>query len=900
MRLDPLPPSEEVLKLLHPIVREWFEGKYGKLSPPQRGAIKLIKEGRHVLISSPTGTGKTLAAFLGIIDELLRKAIDGILEDKVYAIYVSPLRALGNDMRRNLLEPLKEIYQLVPEGTQEIRVAIRTSDTPPSEKQKQLRKPPHILITTPESFALALASPKFREKLSEVRWVIVDEIHEIASSKRGTHLVLSMERLAELVEYQRIGLSATIHPLETVASFLGGKGRDVWIVDARFSKPIDIKVISPVKDIVNASAEELNEAIYKKMVELIKQHRAVLIFTNTRHSTEKVAFKLKQYLEKEGLADKVAAHHSSLSREVRLEVEEKLKKGELKVVVTSTSLEMGIDIGHVDLVILLSSPKSVSRLLQRVGRAGHRIDAVSKGRIIVVDRDDLLENAVLAKLAMEKKIDRVRIPKNALDVLAQHIVALTLEMGEIEVKRAYEITKRAYPYWDLSWEDFISVVKYLAGEYGLEDEKVFPKIYWDKERNVLKKKKTSRMIYLMNAGTIPDESKVRVYDAKSGKPLGNVEELFAQNLVPGDVFVLSGKTYRFLYSKGMSIYVEPAPSERPTVPAWFSEMLPLAYDSAREVAKFREKLPEYDVERLAKEYNLEEHAAKSLIEYAKEQEQYIGVVPGDSVYLIEIWDEPERRNFIFHYLIGRRGIDALSRAYAYALGKKLGTNVSVTVTDYGFMLTVPGHPEIDIMEVVREVDSTKVRKYVEEAVKRTELFKRRFRHCAQRSFMILKRYKGHEKSPERMQISAQHLIEVVENLENFPVYKETLREILEDYMNIDAAVETVKRIESGEVKVKVVGPLDVPSPFAHVIVANAFSDVVLMEDKRRLLQRLREMVLSKISQRLNSPVEGGWGLEGEVEGSAGLFQTLARSHGGGDSEQGSEEVSGAETQEQEA
>jgi len=855
--LERLPESEEVLELLHPIVREWFKGKYGKLSPPQRGAIKLIKEGRNVLISSPTGTGKTLAAFLGIIDNLLRLALEGSLEDKVYAVYVSPLRALGNDMRRNLLEPLGEIYQLVPEGTQEIRVAIRTSDTPPSEKQRQLRRPPHILITTPESLALALASPKFREKLKDVKWVIVDEIHEMASSKRGTHLTLTLERLALLAgEFQRIGLSATIHPLETVASFLGGKGREVWIVDARFAKPTDIKVLCPVEDIVNASAEELNEAIYYKMVELIREHRAVLIFTNTRHSTEKVAFKLKQYLEKEGLADKVAAHHSSLSREVRLEVEEKLKRGELKVVVTSTSLEMGIDIGHVDLVILLSSPKSVSRLLQRVGRAGHRIDAVSKGRIIVVDRDDLLENAVLAKLAMERKIDRVRIPRNALDVLAQHLVALTLELGEVPYDLALEATKRAYPYWELDERDFEAVVRYLAGEYGLEDERVYPKLFWDKERNVLRRKRTSRMIYLMNSGTIPDESKVRVVNAKTGSPLGHVEELFAQSLVPGDVFVLSGKTYRFLYSKGMTIYVEPAPSERPTVPAWFSEMLPLAYDSAREVARFRERLVHMSAEEVAVEYDLEPWAARSLKDYVEEQLAYAGAVPGDSLYLIEIWDEDDRRNFIFHFLIGRRGIDALSRAYAYKLGEIVGTNVSVTVTDYGFMLTVPGHPSVDPLEVVGSVTPENLRRYVEEAVKRTELFKRRFRHCAQRSFMILKRYKGWERSPERLQLSAQQLIKVVEELEDFPVYKETLREILEDYMNVQAAEETVRRIHEGEVELKVIGPLDVPTPFAHVIVANAFSDVVLMEDKRKLLQRLREMVLQRIQSSRTSPSSG--------------------------------------------
>ncbi|UXD21363.1 helicase [Ignicoccus pacificus DSM 13166] len=853
---EPLPESDEVLGLLQPFVREWFTRKYSKLSPPQRGAIKLIKERKNVLISSPTGTGKTLAAFLGILDDLLAKAVRGELEDKVYAVYVSPLRALGNDMRRNLVEPLNEIRQVMAEKgikeVQEVRVGIRTSDTSPSEKQRQLRKPPHILITTPESLAIALASTKFKERLKGVEYVIVDEIHEMASSKRGTHLSLTLERLALWSgEFVRIGLSATIHPLEKVAKFLVGKDREAWIVDARFAKPVDIRVICPVKDIVNASAEELNKAIYEKLVELIKSHNSVIIFTNTRHSTEKVAFKLKQLLEKEGLADKVETHHSSLSREVRLEVEEKLKKGELKVVVTSTSLEMGIDIGHVDLVVLLSSPKSVSRLLQRVGRAGHRIDAVSKGRVIVVDRDDLMENTVLVKLALDRKIDRVRIPRNALDVLAQHLISLTIEHGEIPLDTAYEVTKRAYPYWNLSWEDFLSVVKYLAGEYGLEDEKVYSKLYWDKEKNVLKRKRQARMIYMMNAGTIPDESKVKVYDAKTKQLLGHVEELFVQNLVPGDVFVLSGRTYKFLYANGMRIYVEPAPSERPTVPAWFSEMLPLAYDSAREMAKFRESLPSMSEKELIERYLLEPHAAKALKEYAEEQLRYVGIVPGDKTYLVEIWENIEDNtiNYIFHYLIGRRGIDALSRAYAYKLGELTGTNVSVTVTDYGFMLTVPRERAVDPMEVVRGVTPENLRTLVEEAVKRTELFKRRFRHCAQRSFMILKRYMGREKSPERLQLSAQHLIKVVENIEGFPVYKETLREILEDYMNIEAALETVKRIHEGGVEVRVVGPLDVPSPFAHVIVAKSFSDVVLMEDKRKLLQRLREMVLQRIGLR---------------------------------------------------
>jgi ATP-dependent Lhr-like helicase len=392
--------DSEIYKLLRPYVAEWFKRRYGTFTEPQRGAIPLIKMGKNVLISSPTGTGKTLAVFLGILDTLYQEWEEGRLRDAIYAVYVSPLRALNNDIRRNLLEPIEGIRgvakELFNKDLPEIRVAVRTSDTKPSEKQKMLRKPPHILLTTPESLANSLVAPRFREKLAEVRWIVVDEIHELASSKRGAHLSLSLERLEELVKakggrLQRIGLSATIAPLEEVARFLAGyddngRPRDVVIVDARFAKPIDIKVIAPKVDLIYGDPEEINASIYRILAELIKKHRTTLIFTNTRSATERVVYKLKKLLSEEKIVDmdEIEAHHSSLSRDIRLEVEEKLKKGLLRVVVSSTSLELGIDIGYIDLVVLLSSPKSVTRMLQRIGRAGHHIREVSKGRVIVV------------------------------------------------------------------------------------------------------------------------------------------------------------------------------------------------------------------------------------------------------------------------------------------------------------------------------------------------------------------------------------------------------------------------------------------------------------------------------------------------------------------------------------
>ncbi len=863
--------DEEIYSILRPYVREWFKHNFKTFTPPQRMAIPLIKQGRNVLISSPTGTGKTLAVFLGIIDDLYSYAEKyGELPEGVYVVYVSPLRALNNDMRRNLLRPVKEIREIASEmGIElpEIKVAVRTSDTSPYEKQRMVREPPHILITTPESLAIALNAPKFRERLKNTRIIIVDEIHELASSKRGSHLSLSIERLEYLVERPliRIGLSATIAPLVEVAKFLVGykdndEPRDCIIIDARFAKPIDIRVLAPVEDLVHASAEEINEAIYRTLIDLIKQHRTTLIFTNTRSATERVVYKLRKLMEHERIIDidEIEAHHSSLSRELRLEIEEKLKQGKLRVVVSSTSLELGIDIGYIDLVVLLSSPKSVSRLLQRIGRAGHHIREVSKGRIIVVDRDDLVECTVLTKAAYEHKIDRVRIPKNPLDVLAQHIVGMSLEK-KWDIKEAYNVIRRSYSFHTLSWEDYISVLRYLSGKYGdfFEHARVYSKIWFDEEEGVFGRKRTARMIYYQNIGTIPDESKAHVFTIDN-KYVGDLEEAFVEYLTPGDLFVLGGRVYEYITSKGFKVIVRPADGARPTVPSWFSEMLPLAYDSALEVGRFRrlvaEKIQtmsrEKVIEWLTKEYLLQPHAAESIYEYVREQLLFTrGIIPSDKTILIEIYDEPGRRNIIVHTLFGRRVNAALSRAYAYIVGKELGTNVRITVTDNGFMLTINGHPSRDWISLFKKNTPENIEDILKKVLRRTEMLKRRFRHCAVRSFMILRRYRDRERSVHKLQINAEELLRAIEDIPNFPVLKETYREILEDYMHIDAAKEVLEKVRRNEIEVKMIGPNPVPSPFAHNIVVHGYSDVVLMEDMRKLLAKLHEQVIEYLRSR---------------------------------------------------
>jgi ATP-dependent Lhr-like helicase len=872
--------DEYVLQFLAEPIAAWVKNNLGKLTPPQRMAIPYIKQGYNVLISSPTGTGKTLAAFLPIIDNLVRYSLEGKLENKVYVVYISPLRALNNDMKKNLITPLTSISEYVKKWFNkdiEIKVAVRTSDTLPHEKARMLKEPPHILITTPESFALTLNAPRFREKLSDVRWVVVDEIHELAGNKRGSHLALSLERLVDLVgkDFQRVGLSATISPLEEVARFLGGfddygNPRTVVIVDARFAKPFDIKVVCPKMDLVYTPASVLTESIYDTSAKLVQTHRTTLVFTNTRSATERVVFKLKKMLSTNGIldADEIEAHHSSLSRDVRLDVEERLKRGELRVVVSSTSLELGIDIGYIDLVVLLSSPKSVTRLLQRVGRSGHNAYAMSKGVLLVVDRDDLVECCVLAKLARERKIDNVKIPKKPLDILAQHIVGMSLEKPRT-VEEILRIVRRSYPYRDLAEEEFMTIINYLAGIYpGLEDYNVYAKIRYDKETRIVGRRRGARMIYQLNVGAIPDEAKVPVIAVLEGRKryVGDLEEGFVEILSPGDIFVLGGRTYRVLSINPTHIVVALAEGEKPTVPIWFSEMLPLSYDSALEIGKFRRFLAEMIksrpkekvVEFLVKEYELEIHAAEYIYEYMYEQLLYTGVVPSDKDIVIEIWRDPESAttNIIFHLLFGRRTNDVLSRVCAYTLSRKLGENVRISVTDNGFMLTLKNVEIGDqvlkkvVEDVIKEVNPDNVESIARKAIRRTELFKKRFRHCAERAFMLLRRYKGVDVSLAKRQVNAEKLIEIVEKYPRFPVIEETYREVLEDFMDLTHAKEVLEKIHRGEIKILYVSSRYAPSPFAHHIIAFGYSDIVLMEDKKKLIAKFQDMVKKVLEQKM--------------------------------------------------
>jgi len=845
--------DEEILASMHPLLREWFLSKFKTFTPPQRYAIVESSRGNNILITSPTGSGKTLAAFMASLSMLVEKAEKNELNDEVYVVYVSPLKALNNDIRRNLEEPLSEIYDLAEKkgiDLQEIRIAVRTGDTDASERQKQMKKPPHILITTPETLAITLCSPKFSKSLRNVRYLIVDEIHAVAENKRGVHLALSMERLQriQMGKMVRIGLSATIAPIDEVARFLVGRDygveRDCIVADVSYEKKMDIRVISPINDFFNLTAEEISERLYDTIAELVRNSKTTLIFTNTRSATERVVYHLKKRLN-----EPIRAHHSSLSKEVRLEVENELKEGKLKCVVSSTSLELGIDIGYIDLVILLGSPKSINRALQRIGRSGHRLHEVSVGRIIVLDPDDLVECTVLAKEAMERRLDRIRIPENCLDVLCQHIVGMAIEK-KWKVEEALALVRNAYPYRNLSREDFLSVLRYLSGEFSeLERKNVYAKIWFDEREGVFGRRgKMLRPIYYLNIGTIPDEVAINVI-TKEGKMVGKIEEDFAERLVVGDIFVLAGKTFRFLKSKGMNVIVEEVEGERPTVPSWFSEQLPLSYDLALRIQKFRREIEERlenAVEWLMKNYNIDKASANAVYRYFMEQKLF-SEIPTDKKLLIEKY-EGEKNYYFFHTLVGRKANNAISRVFAYRVGIMKDCNVQIVLNDNGFALILPEHKRLSDAEIESLFLMPNFEDHLKKSLDRTEMLRRRFRHVAVRSFMILRNYLGREKSVWKQQLNADAILSFLKRYyPDFPVLRETYREIMEDAMDIKNAMDYLSRVGK-EIELKIVR-VPYPSPFAFNLFILGEEDVVLMEDRRKVLRELHEKVMAVIGGR---------------------------------------------------
>jgi len=882
--------QQNLPKDFRPYVKEWFNSEFSDLSPPQRYSFELIHNKENSLICAPTGSGKTISAFLSALNELFEKGEKGELEDKIYTVYVSPLRALNNDIKRNLETPLQGILDKADEmgyDVPEVRSAVRTGDTTDAEKAQMRKKPPHILITTPESLGIILSSPKFRENLRDTEYMIVDEIHSLSENKRGVHLSLSMERLQELSESEltRIGLSATQAPIKDIASYLVGfdAEEEIWeyeteyetvdmaeealnkdfnsrgckIVDVSASKEIEIETISPVRDLIYTDSGEIHEAMYDRIHNLIQDHESTLIFTNTRSATERVVNNLKERFEDYG--DNIGAHHSSMSREERLNVEEKLKRGEMKVGVTSTSLELGVDIGAVDLVIQLGSPKGVARGIQRIGRSGHQIGKKAKGKMLVSDRDEALECSVLTKCAREDDLDRIHIPENCLDVLAQQIVGMGCD-HRWSIEHAYNMIRKSHCYRNLSRNDYDSVLKYLGGEYELEDQNVYRKIWIDREKGLFGRSgKMTRVIYMTNIGTIPDETGYEVVTRGSKNFVGSLDEEFLDRLTKGDIFTLGGKTYQFSYARGMKVYVDPKPKSRPTVPSWYSERLPLSYDLGISIGEFREKVAQQlemnangddIIQWIIHNYYLDEYTAEAVYNYIKEQHSFAGSVATHNNITVEKYiDEENRQNLIFHTIYGRKVHDALARIMAHILQKKYGSNIGMVIDDNGFILRTPRRP-VDLESLFNEVQACDPREELREAVGKTELMKRRFRHVAGRSLMILRSYKGNSKTVGQQQMKGHFLISTIRNRysEEFPMIKETYREIMEDAMDLKNAEKVIEGLEKDRITWQRFNP-EVPSPFSHNLLLQGSTDVIKIEDRQERLKKLHEQVMERIQHQ---------------------------------------------------
>jgi ATP-dependent helicase Lhr and Lhr-like helicase len=835
------------LASFHPVVAAWFERTFGEPTPPQTKGWPLIADGENVLLLAPTGSGKTLAAFLKALDWLWQEAAAGRkIEDGVRVLYISPLKALNNDIYHNLELPLKGITRLSREmgmPLPELRTAVRTGDTPARERQRMLRQPPQILITTPESLFLLLSSQS-RQILKTVRFVIVDEIHTLFPSKRGAHLALSLERLEYLagsaLPLQRIGLSATMRPLDQVAAFLGGNQRipgtgtiiprPVEVVDAGQRKNLDLKIVLPVPDLRELPERSIWPPLYRKLLELIKEHRTTLIFVNNRRLAERITANLNQ-LSDEEIA---RTHHGSVSREVRFQVEEMLKAGEIPCIVATASLELGIDIGFIDLVVQIESPKEVARGLQRVGRAGHVVGMPSKGRIIPKTRTDLLEAAVIVREMKAGHLETTRAPLNCLDILAQQIVAMTAE-GAWEVEEVFRVACGAYNFRTLARRDFENVLGMLAGSF--ETEKFIelrPRLYWDRLEGVVRPDPYGKRLIYSSGGTIPDRGYFGVYLEGSGVRLGELDEEFVYERRLHERFVLGTSVWRIQEIRQDRVIVIPAKQGEAIVPFWKADKNGRPYELGiwlgaflREIEERLEtpELPAW----LEEECALDREGALNLSQFLADQKKAVGFLQTDRRLVIEEFpDELGEWRVLLHSPFGAKIHTALGLLVKDDWEKRLAMVVEAIPTDDGVMFHCPGGgkpPEIEWDLLAAE----KLEERIAFLISDTALFGTIFRHCAQRSLVMPRAGYGKKRNPLWLsRLKAGNLLQVVAGYRDFPLVIETYREILQDYFELDALQTVLRELKTGGISVHRFRH-QTPSPFAHSHLFN-FVETFMYED----------------------------------------------------------------------
>src|SRR5881409_1670120 len=810
-----------------PFVRRWFDETFAEATRAQREGWEAIASGRDTLIVAPTGSGKTLAAFLWALDHLHRLGLEKRLEDRVYVVYVSPLRALNNDIEKNLRAPLAGIRAAAAaEGLKlpEIRVAVRTGDTLAAQRQAMTRRPPHVLITTPESLFILLTSERFRPALAHTRFLIVDEIHALMGSKRGAHLALSLERLQAVVEArdtasrpQRIGCSATVSPIESARAFLtGATAPDAVTVDAGFTRDLDIQVIAPVDDFLTAPSDTIWEAALQQIAELVQAHRTTLVFAQSRRAAERVARDLNDRIPD----GKVAAHHGSLSRRARLEAENRLKDGELQALVATSSLELGIDVGAIDLVVQLQSPRNIAAALQRVGRAGHLLSRVSKGRIVVTRGEELCEAAAVARSIRNQQLDRIAMPEAPLDVLAQQIVA-AVAAESVGVDTLWQRFRNASPYRTLSREDFVAVVRSLAEPLPAEVKGAAPRILWDRVNDRLHPRRGSRFLALTSGGTIPDAGQAIVHAVPEDAWRGALDEEFVTESLPGDVFLLGSHAWRIVKVRADRVLVEDAQGMSPTIPFWKGEHpsrsweLGLAVGRLRRDAADRLDTPDF-AEWAERECGLDGHAASAMRHWLVKAGEVLEGVPDDQGVVVESFaDELGGRHAMIHSVFGMRINGAWGMALREKLRRAFGLVAEASHVDDGILLSfAPGQVPPGPERLVRLVAPEEVDALLGQALIGSPLFATRFRHAAVRALYIPRMYRGARTPAYLQRLKADALLEAVGGRAEFPVVAETLRECFTDAFDVPRLRRLLERIHDGELWTRHVDtPL--PSPFVY-------------------------------------------------------------------------------------
>ena len=900
--MSSLPPS---LDWAHPLVRDWFVQKFGTPTEPQEQGWPHILAGHTTLISAPTGSGKTLAAFLACIDRLVRKALEGDLQDRTEVLYISPLKALGNDIQKNLEIPLGEILQMAGERgllMPQIRTAVRTGDTLMHERRAMLKNPPHILVTTPESLYILLTAERSRAILRDVETVIVDEIHAVADDKRGAHLTLSLERLEVLTKRRptRIGLSATQKPIEEIAHFLTGNGRPTpVIVNVGHKRKLDLGVEIPGSQLGPIATNEMWDEIYDRIAELVQQNRSTLVFVNTRRLAERVAHHLA---EKVG-PDNVAAHHGSLSRKLRLNAERKLKDGQIRVLVATASLELGIDIGTVDLVIQISSPRAIATALQRVGRSGHWRGAIPKGRFFATTRDELQECAALVRAIRHGDLDRIIIPESPLDILAQQIVAACAAESSVLADNSHQdgdgtengwdedelfhLIKRAYPYRNLSRETYDAILEMLSEGIAARRGRYGAYLHRDRVNRRLRARRGSRLAAITSGGAIPETALFTMVAEPEGITVGTLDEDFAVESNAGDIVLLGNTSWRIRRVEGKSgrVLVEDAHGAPPTVPFWLGEAPARTQELSCHVADLRREISQRlrDVSAvgfspsqpqvaetiawLKEESGLDDSAAEQMVEYILQGRAVLGDVPTQDTIIAErFFDEGGGMQLVIHAPFGGR----VNKAWGLALRKRFcrsfNFELQAAATDNGLNIALAEQHSFPLGDVFHFLNAETVQPILEQAALASPIFGTRWRWDANRALALL-RFQGGKKVPPQIQrIRSDDLLASVfpdvaacqENIvgdiqiPDHPLVKEVMKDVLSEAMDLDGLKDLLRRIEEGKIRVLAVDT-PVPSQFSHEILnANpyAYLDDAPLEERRARAVEMRRILPESVLEEV--------------------------------------------------